>query len=137
MNGLSVGARRWRRVRALVPTIAVALAGLALSGAAWLAISHREDQQAALELQARARDHALILQEGIDDDIEEIATLRAFFQSSKHAIDRQEFARFTEYLLHDRPPVLALSWIPRVPGTSAPRLSSRPAPRFPATASLR
>ena len=65
-------------------------------------------------MQARAKDHALILQEGIDDDIEEIATLRAFFQSSKHEIDRDEFAKFTDYLLHDRPPLLALSWLPRV-----------------------
>jgi diguanylate cyclase (GGDEF)-like protein len=114
MNGLSVRTTRWHRARPLVPTFAVALAGLALSAIAWLAISQREDEQAALELQARAKDHALILQEGIDDYVEEIATLRAFFQSSEHQIDRQEFARFTEYLLHDRPPILALSWIPRV-----------------------
>jgi diguanylate cyclase (GGDEF)-like protein len=114
MNGLSARTTRWHRVRPLVPTFAVALAGLALSAIAWLAISQREDQQAALELQARAKDHALILQEGIDDFVDEIATLRAFFQSSKHEIDRQEFAKFTEYLLHDRPPILALSWIPRV-----------------------
>jgi diguanylate cyclase (GGDEF)-like protein len=114
MNGLSVRTTRWHRARPLVPTLAAALAGLALSAIVWLAISHREDQQAQLELQARAQDHALILQEGIDDDVAEIATLRAFFQSSAHAIDRQEFAKFTEYLLHDRPPILALSWIPRV-----------------------
>jgi diguanylate cyclase (GGDEF)-like protein len=114
MNGLSARTTRWRRVRPLVPTFAVALAGLALSAVAWLAISHREDQQAQRELQARAKDHALSLQEGIDDYVEEIATLRAFFQSSKHEIDRQEFASFTEYLLHDRPPILALSWLPRV-----------------------
>jgi diguanylate cyclase (GGDEF)-like protein len=97
-----------------VPTFAAALAGLTLSATAWLAISHREDQQAQLELQARAKDHALILQEGINDYVEEIATLRAFFQSSKHEIDREEFAKFTDYLLHDRPPILALSWLPRV-----------------------
>jgi diguanylate cyclase (GGDEF)-like protein len=114
MSGLSVRTTRWHRVRPLVPTFAAALVGLALSATAWLAISHREDRQAALELQARAKDHALILQEGINDYVEEIATLRAFFQSSKHEIDREEFAKFTDYLLHDRPPILALSWLPRV-----------------------
>jgi diguanylate cyclase (GGDEF)-like protein len=114
MNDLSVGATRRHRVRHLVPTFAVVLAGLALSGVAWLAVSQREDQQAALELQARAKDHALILQEGINDYVEEIATLRAYFQSSAHVIDRQEFASFTNYLLHDRPAILAFAWIPRV-----------------------
>jgi diguanylate cyclase (GGDEF)-like protein/PAS domain S-box-containing protein len=114
MNDLSVGTTRWHRVRHLVPMFAVALVGLALSGVAWLAISQREDQQAELDLQARAKGHALVLQEGINDYVEEIATLRAYFQSSARAIDRREFASFTDHLLHDRPAILALAWIPRV-----------------------
>src|SRR5258708_4732322 len=114
MTDLSAGAANWHRVRHLVPTLAVGLVALLLSGSAWLAVSHREDQQAELELQTRAKGHELILQEGIDDYLEEIAALRAFFQSSERVVSRREFASFTEYLLHDRPAILAFSWIPRV-----------------------
>jgi diguanylate cyclase (GGDEF)-like protein/PAS domain S-box-containing protein len=114
MNDLSVSPAPWHRARHLVPTFAAVLVGLALSGSAWLAISQHEDHEAALELQARAKDHALILQAGIHDYVEEIAALRAFFQSSERAINRREFADFTGYLLHDRPAILAFSWLPRV-----------------------
>jgi diguanylate cyclase (GGDEF)-like protein/PAS domain S-box-containing protein len=127
MNDLSVSPTPRHRARHLVPTFAAVLVGLALCGSAWLAISQREDHQAALELQARANDHALILQAGINDYIEEIAALRAFFQSSERAINRQEFGSFTEYLRHGRPAILAFSWLPRV--TRAERVAHELAAR--------
>jgi hypothetical protein len=45
--------------------LVVTVAGLIVSATAWFAVSHREDQLAALELSSRAEGHALSLQVGL------------------------------------------------------------------------
>ena len=55
----------WARARYSWLSLAVAITGLILSVSAWFAVSHREDQLAALELSGRAESHALNLQVGI------------------------------------------------------------------------
>jgi GGDEF domain-containing protein/CHASE1-domain containing sensor protein len=98
----------------LLPAIAATVIGLALSVAAWLVVSDWEDRLAAHDFSTRANSHALILQNGIDEYIHDIAALRALFQSSEQGVGRQQFMTFSESLLRNRPAILATSWIPRI-----------------------
>jgi CHASE1-domain containing sensor protein len=99
--------------RALLPSLAAAGIGLALSLGAWLVVSAREDRLADLEFTGRARNHALVLQNGINDYLDRITALRALFHSSSD-VTRQEFATFSDTLLDGQTAMLAVSWIPRV-----------------------
>jgi diguanylate cyclase (GGDEF)-like protein len=103
----------WSRGRHLIPTIVAVLVGLGLTASAWWAASSREDRLAALELEGRASSHALTLQNGINEHMDEIAALQALFQSDGE-VSRTEFAAFTKIILQDKPAILAVSWIPRV-----------------------
>jgi diguanylate cyclase (GGDEF)-like protein len=95
-------------------SIAAVVVGLALSIYVWRVVTLRENQQAELELTARANNHALVLQNGINQSLTKIAALRAPFQSADSAISRQEFETFSEFLLGDQTAILAVSWIPRI-----------------------
>ena len=71
-----------RRGSHLLPSLVAAIVGLALSICLWWAVSLREDRLAHLEFSARANNHALLLQSGINDYLDKVAALRALFQSS-------------------------------------------------------
>ena len=75
-----------RHARYFVPMFAAALVGLTLSGSAWFAALRQEDRLAEQELQERAKGLALLLQHGVDEYLDQIAALRALFQSSNRGI---------------------------------------------------
>jgi diguanylate cyclase (GGDEF)-like protein len=104
---------RPRRVPQALPTIAAALIGLALSVSAWFAASLREEGLAALELSARANDHALILQNGINAYLSKLNALRALYDV-RDSVSREEFEKFAHEILRAQTAILALAWIPRV-----------------------
>jgi CHASE1-domain containing sensor protein len=104
--------RTWRPY--VWASIATAVVGLALSVAAWLAVSVREDRLAELELSASADSHALILQDGIGDYMDTVGALRALFASQEDDVAREEFRGFTDFLLRGQTAILGASWIPRV-----------------------
>jgi diguanylate cyclase (GGDEF)-like protein/PAS domain S-box-containing protein len=106
------GAARWGAAHVLL-SIAAAFIGLALSVSAWLAVSLREDRLAALEFSARANDHALILQSGINAYLSKIVALRALYDA-RDFVGREEFDKFARGILRDQNAILAASWIPRV-----------------------
>jgi CHASE1-domain containing sensor protein len=97
-----------------VASIGVVLIGLALSFSAWFAVLQRENRLAHEEFDARAGDHFLVLQNGIDQYINDISALRAAFQAFEHGIGRREFRSFSDQLLHEQTAIFAASWIPRV-----------------------
>jgi diguanylate cyclase (GGDEF)-like protein len=107
-------AARWWREPQVLPSAAAALIGLALSVSAWFAVSLREDRLAELDFNARANNHALLLQSEIADYVEKVAALRALFQSSPREVSRNEFKQFSQTLLHGQAPILAFSWLPRI-----------------------
>jgi diguanylate cyclase (GGDEF)-like protein len=107
-----------RRNLYLSASIAVAVIGLALSISAWLAVSVRENHLAELELSGRANPQALIVQNGINEELAKIAALRALFQSSDSEVSRREFMAFSELLLRDQTAIQAVSWIPRITRTN-------------------
>jgi diguanylate cyclase (GGDEF)-like protein len=110
-RGSSTG--RWR-ARYSWLSLGVAIAGLILSASAWFAVSHREDQVAALELSSRAEGHALNLQVGIISYLRKVSSLRALFESSDGSVSRVQFDKFTKQIMSDQNAILGMSWIPRV-----------------------
>ena len=102
----------WRRAHVYSGIIA-SLLGLVLTGCAWWAASLREDRVAALELETHASSHALPLQYGINEYMDELDALQALFQSDSE-VNRGEFSAFSDVVLRDKPAILAVSWIPRV-----------------------
>jgi diguanylate cyclase (GGDEF)-like protein len=108
-----ITSRSWH-IRYVCLSQVVAVAGLILSTSAWFAVSHREDQLAALELSSRAEGHALNLQVGINSYLRKAGALRALFESSGAKISRTQFEEFTKQLMNDQHAILGMSWLPRV-----------------------
>ena len=98
-------------------SIAAAICGVALTFLAWYAASQQENRFAAHELSARASDHLLALQNGIDQYINDISALRAAFQASEHGISRREFQSLSDDLFRNKPAIFGTSWAPRVAGS--------------------
>jgi diguanylate cyclase (GGDEF)-like protein/PAS domain S-box-containing protein len=105
-------AKRWRGPHVL-PSVAAAVIGVVLSVSAWFAVSSREDRLAELELSARVNDHALILQNGINNYLDRVVALRALFQSSDE-VTRPEFTIFAHSILRGQTAILSVSWVPRI-----------------------
>ena len=103
----------WWRARYSWLSLVVALAGLIVSASAWFAVSHRENQQAAVELSLRANGHALALQSGINSYLRKLSGLRALFEASDH-VSRGQFNVFSKRIMDDQNAILGMSWIPRV-----------------------
>jgi len=95
-------------------SIAAAICGVALTCLAWYAAFQQENRFADHELSARASDHLLALQNGIDQYINDISALRAAFQASEHGISRREFQSLSDALFRDKPAIFGTSWAPRV-----------------------
>jgi diguanylate cyclase (GGDEF)-like protein len=110
----SVSRSSWWHARYSWLSLGVAVAGLILSTFAWFAVSHREDQLAALELSSRAEGHALNLQVGFNSYLRKVSGLRGLFESSDDNVSRAQFGKFTKQLMSDQKAILGMSWIPRV-----------------------
>jgi diguanylate cyclase (GGDEF)-like protein/PAS domain S-box-containing protein len=95
-------------------SIAAAIFGAALTWLAWYEAFQNETRLGNQELGARASDHFLALQNGIDQYLSDISALRAAFQASEHGISRREFQSFSDDLFHDKTAIFGTSWIPRV-----------------------
>ncbi len=98
-------------------SVAAAICGVALTCLAWYAAFQQENRFADHELSARASDHLLALQNGIDQYINDISALRAAFQASEHGISRREFQSLSDDLFRDKPAIFGTSWAPRVAGS--------------------
>src|SRR5271166_4262624 len=97
----------WRSIIAFL-----AASGFALSFLGWQVAHEREDRYARQEFDARANDHFLALQSGIDQYINDMSALRASFQTFQP--DRAQFQSFAEQLFDNKNAMLAASWAPRV-----------------------
>jgi diguanylate cyclase (GGDEF)-like protein len=105
----------WWRARYSRLSLVVALAGLIVSASAWFAVSHWENQVAALDLSSRANGHALALQSGINSNLRKVSGVRALFEASDH-VSRGQFNVFSKRIMDNQNAILAMSWIPRVTG---------------------
>ena len=74
--------------------LAVGLLGLAVAIAAWTALSVWEERLARAKFNDTAGDYATVIQSGLDEYLDKIRALGAFFDASD-SIDATEFGLFT------------------------------------------
>jgi CHASE1-domain containing sensor protein len=96
------------------PCLAAAAIGFVLSVSLWFALSIREDGLAEARFSDQAKERVSALQERIDDYLDDITALRAFFQSSEGVVSRRGFTAFSALVLPSRPAIRSLAWLPRV-----------------------
>src|ERR1700730_15908278 len=113
MSGLNNQISGQRVLRA-APVLIAAIVGIVASFAVWRVTFISEDRAFALGYAQRAENQANVLQGGIADYLDKLNSVRALFDSSSHAITRDEFESFAKSLLVNRPAILNISWIPRV-----------------------
>jgi len=93
--------------------LAVGLLGLAVAIAAWTALSVWEERLARAKFNDTAGDYATVIQNGLDEYLDKIRALGAFFDASD-SIDATEFGLFTDQILRGYGDTMRLLWCPRV-----------------------
>ena len=104
--------------RRFLPLMAAASAGVAVAVSAWLAVSVWEERLAEAAFTNVAGDYATVLQNGLDDYVNKLVDVRAFYDSSVE-VDPDEFKLFTGRILEGVASQVRITWNPRV--TSAER----------------
>ena len=95
------------------PLLAVGLLGLAVAVAAWIALSVWEARLAKAKFNDTAGDYSTVLQNGLNEYLDKIRALRAFFDASE-IVDATEFKLFTNQILEGYGGAMRLVWCPRV-----------------------
>ena len=88
--------------------------GIAFSIFSFIRIQDLELNNFSSEFKWEAKNRIFALQNNINDKINEVISLEAFFKSSDH-VEREEFHSFANLLLQHKTGIQALEWIPRVP----------------------
>src|SRR3984893_3534336 len=104
----------WRPAWRFLPTILAALIGVALTITAGFVVSLWGNRHATLEFNAIAENHYMVLQNGLNEYLNKLLTLRALFDSSNDQVSRQEFEAFVRPHPQYSSAIQTLSWIPRV-----------------------
>ena len=102
------------KVRTFAPVFAAALIGSILSVAAWFGVADWEEWQAKQEFTKVASEHAQSLQTGVNEYINKLTALRAFFDASSNGVTRNEFQDFVQELLNGQNVIQGFSWVPRI-----------------------
>ncbi len=97
----------------IVSLLLLSLFGVALTYIAFISFRESEHEKITLNLKDKAEDRIFTFQDLIDDSIDEVVSLAAFFNASEK-VERQEFRKFSESLVSHHPGLHALEWIPRV-----------------------
>ena len=113
MHDLPEAISKRPRVAQVWPLLAVGLLGLAVVVAAWSAVSVWEERLARAKFNDVAGDYATVLQNGLNEYLDKIRALRAFYDASIE-VDRREFALFTSQILAGYGDTMRLLWCPRV-----------------------
>ncbi len=108
----------WRRRH--LPVLVTLAVGLAVSFAAFLALSGRYRERQQLAFPKRVTEIVGALEVGLDLPVEVLRSVPALFEASED-VSRQEFRAFTAGALERYPGIYALEWLPLVP--SAERAS--------------
>src|ERR1700730_8675212 len=103
-----------RRIRHFAPVLIVGIVGIIASVAIWYLTFASENRAFTQEFVSRANNQATILQNGVNNFWDKLYALRAFFNSSSHAITREEFESFSNSLIVDHAAILNVTWAPRI-----------------------
>jgi diguanylate cyclase (GGDEF)-like protein len=100
--------------RHIVPIMVVAAIGLFASVVAWYYTVRAEDRTLTQEFNSRAGNQALVLQNGINDYIDKLYAVQAYFNAFGDRISRDEFEIVSRSLLRGHPAILNVAWAPLV-----------------------
>jgi diguanylate cyclase len=102
-----------RRLLLAVPLVIAGLVGGILSFTAFHFVWRVEDGISQKDLAAVTESHALALQSGLNEYLNKLISLRAFFEASQN-VTRDEFEHFAGRLLENEGAIQNFSWVARV-----------------------
>jgi diguanylate cyclase (GGDEF)-like protein len=108
------GWSRKGQLRHRVPLLLAAAIGVTLSIVAAFLVSRWENKSAEMEFSAIAENHYMAMQNGLDEYLNKLLTLRALFDSSDGQVSQKQFDAFARSHLQSSAGIQTLSWIPRV-----------------------
>src|ERR1700756_1454134 len=96
------------------PALIAACIGLVLSLAGAFAVGQWENRLAHTEFVGLAENQAITIQNGINEYVGRLITLRTLFESANEDITRSEYETFSQRLFQGHPGLLRVSWVPRI-----------------------
>ena len=88
--------------------------GLLLTMAAAYAVARWERRVTWTEFEGVAATQLIEMQNGVNEYLGRLVTLRALFESAGEEVTRSEFEVFGSRLFEDHPGVLRVNWLPKV-----------------------
>ena len=98
----------------LLPSLAAAIIGIALTATAGYLVSRGEERNEKLAFDVAAENRTRVLQAGLNEYLTKLAAVQALFNSVDGEITRGEFENFANALLKISPSIQTFSWLPRV-----------------------
>jgi diguanylate cyclase (GGDEF)-like protein len=98
------------------PALVAACIGILLSFVGSFAVSQWENRAARAEFEGLAETQAVVIQNGVNEYINSLMTLRTLFESANEDITRSEYETFSGRLFAGHPGILRVHWIPRIRG---------------------
>ena len=96
------------------PALIAACIGIVLSFAGAFAVGQWENRVARAEFEGLAENQAITIQNGINEYVGRLITLRTLFESANEDITRSEYETFSHRLFQDHPGLLRAAWVPRI-----------------------
>jgi diguanylate cyclase (GGDEF)-like protein len=96
------------------PALIATCIGLVLSLACAFAVGQWENRLARAEFDGLAENQAINIQNGINEYVGRLITLRTLFESANEDITRSEYETFSQRLFQGHPGMLRVAWVPRV-----------------------
>ena len=102
------------RARIYRPAWVAAAIGLLLTVVAACAVARWERRVTWTEFEGVAATHLIEMQNGINEYLGRLVTLRTLFESANEEVTRSEFEVFGSRLFENHPGVLRVNWLPKV-----------------------
>ncbi|MDE2470725.1 MAG: EAL domain-containing protein [Bradyrhizobium sp.] len=96
------------------PARVAACIGIILSLAAAFSVARWESRAARAEFEVTAETQAIVLQNGINEYVSRLSTLRTLFESANEDITRSEYETFSSRLFEGHSGYLRLAWVPKI-----------------------
>ena len=97
-----------------LPALVAAGIGLLLSLIAGYAVGRWEQRVTKAEFEGVATTELIVLQNGINEYLSRLVTLRTLFESANEEVTRSEFEVFSGRLFENHPGILRVAWAPRI-----------------------
>jgi diguanylate cyclase (GGDEF)-like protein len=97
-----------------IPALVAAGIGLALSSIASYAVGQWEAHVTEIAFESAAKTRLIVLQNGINEYLSRLGTLRTLFESANDEVTRSEFEVFSGKLFEGHSGLLRVGWAPRV-----------------------